>query len=199
MYQPSLRARLAALLVCGIPVSPSIARDLTLPELQVSFSLPSAWKHQVSQEPGRTSVLLKPNVDEKPSVALRCSIDRHELPARFKDYTQAQLNDAYKKKPLSREAFAAQLSQQAGTPVFVEQTGEASLGTALAYWALSTATQTAGGTTANFKSKTYLAQTPGYAWNVQCSVAVTGPDSVGEIYRLEERQFEALLSSVQLK
>jgi hypothetical protein len=142
---------------------------------------------------------VKPNVDETESVALRCRIDRHDLPARFKEYTQVELNDAYTKKPLSREAFAAQLSQQAGMPVVVERTGSAKLGVALAYWALSSSSETISGTSAKFMSKTYLAQTPGYAWNVQCGAAVTGARSAAEVYQSATSLFEDFLSSVRLQ
>ncbi|OYT90310.1 MAG: hypothetical protein CFE43_18835 [Burkholderiales bacterium PBB3] len=148
--------------------------------------------------PGRVGATLSPVHDANEANVARCRIDRHELPAHFRSYTQAQLNSAYASKPLTREDFAARLTQQAGVPVRVLEVGEAKLGSSLAYWALSQSSEQKGSTTAHYMSKTYLSQTPGFAWNVQClTAATTGAAEAATLFRSSTSTFEPFLASVR--
>jgi hypothetical protein len=73
------------------------------------------------------------------------------------------------------------------------------LDTSLAYWARSTASEQSGLTTTNYITKTYLSQTPGFAWNVQCfSASISGASKAAELYKVKEPDFEAFFSSIRL-
>jgi hypothetical protein len=99
------------------------AKEVVLPHVGVAFSIPDSWKHDVKEESGRVGILVKPTRDESDSSAVRCRIDRHELPVRFRSYTQQQLNDAYAGQPLNAEGFAERLKASTGVPVSVTAVG----------------------------------------------------------------------------
>ena len=174
------------------------AGEVVLADAGVSFSIPESWRHEVKEEPGRLSILIKPIRDNDPSAVARCRIDRHDLPEQFRKYTQKELNDAYAANPLGVAGFTERLSATGGVPVSVSKHGQAMFGDALAYWAQSTASETRGPSTANFVSKTYLSQTPGFAWNAQClGGATSGVSKAASTYRQSEATFEAFFSSIR--
>ncbi|MCW7540444.1 hypothetical protein OOT46_21685 [Aquabacterium sp. A7-Y] len=174
------------------------AGDVSLPAVGVAFSVPDRWKHHVKEEPGRVGVSIRPASDSDATVAVRCRIDRHELPARFRKYTQQELNDAYASRPLDAAGFADRLGSHTGVPVAITAHGQAMLGDSLAYWAASTSSERTGASTADYVSKTYLSQTPGYAWNVQCGSASTrGAAKATAAYRQNEGAFDVFFSSVR--
>lgn len=174
------------------------AGEVVLADAGITFSIPNNWRHEFKKEPGRLGILIKPVRDNDPYAVVRCRIDRHDLPERFRKYTQKELNDAYAARPLDATGFAERLSAVAGQPVSVSKHGQAMLGDALAYWAQSTASDTSGSSTAYFVAKTYLSQTPGYAWNAQCSGgATTGASAAASTYKQAEATFEAFFSSIR--
>jgi len=151
MSKSALTVAVAAWL--GISITKVEAKEVALPEVGVSFSIPESWRHEIKEEPGRVGILLKPTRDSDASAVARCRIDRHDLPERFRRYTQKELNGAYAAQPLDAAGFTNRLSAIAGMPVSVAKHGQAMFGDALAYWAKSTATETRGAATANFVSK----------------------------------------------
>jgi hypothetical protein len=182
----------------GMSMAKVEAAEVVLPDVGVSFSIPENWRHEVKKEPGRIGIQLKPSRDIDASNVVRCRIDRHDLPERFRRYTQKELNGAYAAQPLDAAGFTSRLSAVAGMPVLVGKHGQAMFGDALAYWAQSTASETRGAASANFVSKTYLSQTPGFAWNVQCSGGTTSGASKAETtYKQSEATFEAFFSSIR--
>lgn len=174
------------------------AGEVVLADAGVSFSIPESWRHEVKEEPGRLSILIKPKRDNGPSAVARCRIDRHDLPEQFRKYTQKELNAAYAANPIDAAGFTDRLSSTGGVPVLVSKHGQAMFGEALAYWAQSTASEKRGPSAVNFVSKTYLSQTPGFAWNAQClGGAINGASKAASTYKQSEATFEAFFSSIR--
>jgi hypothetical protein len=174
------------------------AKNLSLPEIGVSIEVPDDWKAVVQRGNGRTNAFLKPGADKDEQNVLRCRIDRHDLPGKFHQYTQERINTLYEQKPLTAKDFATQLTQYGGVPVSVTESGLAMLGSSRANWAISSATETVSTTTAYYMTKTYLSQTPRYAWNVQCGSASTvSASESSKTFRSGAPIFERLFSTFQ--
>ena len=141
---------------------------------------------------------MKPRTVAQDAFGFICAIDRHDLPVRFRGYTQDQLNSAYVEKPYTRDNFKTQMSQLQGTPVEILDTGRSRLDSSVAYWALATYSEISGGWTYRFKTKTYLTQTPGYAWTVTCMAgnATGSPDT---LYKRALPIFDAFFASIRFR
>lgn len=173
------------------------AKGLFLQEIGVSVEVPDNWKAVIQSNGERTMALLKPEVDNDANSVLRCAINRHSLPERFRKITQERINALIEAQPLTSEKFAAQLAQYGGVPVSISESGLTTLGNSRANWALATANETVNGTTAHYKTKYYLAQTPGYAWNVQCASASTlSASASAQRYKSGEAIFERLFFDI---
>jgi hypothetical protein len=108
------------------------------------------------------------------------------------------MNDAYAAQPLDGPDFAARLTAIVGRPVSVMMSGRTMLGDAAAYWAHSTSSDVIGQRTVHFEAKTYLSQTPGFAWNVTCAAASgNGATGASALYRDSEPLFESFFSSIR--
>jgi hypothetical protein len=185
--------------LCGVFCLPSFAAEISVSKFGISFSIPDNWKYEVHEQPGGAFVFIKPTRDESPNIANRCRIDAHELPARFRSYTQEQLNNAYASKPLTSESFAGQLSQATGQHVVVSQIGQSMLGKNLAFWAIATSSESVGPTTAYFAAKHYLTQSPKYSWNIQCgSGSTTTAVAASTAFNNKAPVFEVFFASLQL-
>jgi hypothetical protein len=179
------------------PFAAALAGEVTNPQLGITFQLPAGWQHETAASPGRTGMSMKPIRESDPLTPSRCRVDRHDLPSSYSRYTQDQMNDAYASKPLSRDDFAARLSEMARMPVTVLETGRGKVGNSMAYWATSSASAPFEGRTLHLRSKVLLSQTPTHAWNVQCSVAsIRAQETVNQSFRDASPLFEGFFSSI---
>ncbi|VDO10757.1 unnamed protein product [Brugia timori] len=137
------------------------AEQVTLKALGAAVVLPPQWIVTQGGDSIRRWAAFKPSKDADANNALRCRIDKNLLPERFRNMTQAQINELQARAPLSAQKFAEQLQMDGVLPTIVEN-GDGMIDTSYASWAITTTSETKGTTTAYYKSKIALPQTPGY-------------------------------------
>ncbi|MFV0674224.1 hypothetical protein [Variovorax sp. tm] len=158
------------------------AEQVTLKALGAAVVLPPQWIVTQGGDSTRRWAAFKPSKDADANNALRCRIDKNQLPERFRNMTQAQINELQARAPLSAPKFAEQLQMDGVLPTVVEN-GDGMIDTSHASWAITTTSETKGATTAYYKSKIALPQTPGYGWNLQCiAVSTGGPAGANAVF-----------------
>lgn len=191
-FKKSLFSSLAVALVV---TTTSMAAEVRFDKMGMSIEVPTGWQTKLVEEPGRTFVLLKRPVTPAEVAALSCQVNRYEMPQSMGRYTQAQLNDAYERRPMSRGDWLTRFQELGGFSVSEIDFGKSSLGGDVAYWSVATLTDERAPQGYQMMVKTLLSQTPRYGWNVQCSVMSLDGTKVKGVFRTNEILFDRVIGS----
>lgn len=171
------------------------AEEVQFDKLGMSVFVPDGWKQKFEEEPGRTTVLFQRPIVRKDKEVIGCLVNRLDQPGAFERYSQAQLNEAYEKKPMGRLDWLAQFQDHGMETVTDLDFGKSSLSGDPACWSIMTTTQQENGRDFTFIMKTILSQTPHYAWNLHCTVMASGVAKAKNLYQTNEAVFERVFES----
>lgn len=191
-FKKSLFSSLAVALVV---TTTAMAAEVQFDKMGMRIEVPTGWQTKLVEEPGRTFVLLKRPVAPAEVAALSCQVNRYDMPQSMGRYTQAQLNDAYERKPMSRGDWLTRFQELGGFSVSEIDFGKSSLGGDVAYWSVATLTDEKAPQGYQMMVKTLLSQTPRYGWNVQCSVMSPDRAKVKGVFRTNEILFDRIIGS----
>ncbi|WP_423394038.1 hypothetical protein [Burkholderia sp. LMG 21824] len=167
----------------------------------MSVLVPDDWairadnpKHLVD---GRTVVQFHALHLQSQSQSVTCEVNRIPLPPNFARYPQRQLDDAYLQHPMTRDDWQRRIQQTVGVSALDLEFGQGKLGGDASYWSVTTTRTMVGNVALNVKIKTFLSQTPHYAWNVQCATGSLTMDEAQLLYRTYTPTFERIFQSFQ--